>query len=190
MRCWKQLRYVRLLPRERKTHEAWYDQGHFLENARLKPVPKEGSWFEESIFRTIQCSKEKKLHGRRQCPWYGVGGWGRGGKYSFLKVWSHHNSVCDLGPLFFLPGTQLPYHRMVRWHPSRAFRLFVVAALNSGNHFSDNNVQGIPLCKTDAGGMDLVLREWRVLSAPSLTQPPLHLFTDTLKVSLENSRMS
>ena len=59
-RCSKQLRYVRLLPKERKTHEAYYDQGHFLENARLKPVPKEGNWFEESIYSTSQCSKEKK----------------------------------------------------------------------------------------------------------------------------------
>jgi len=48
---------------------------------------------------------------------------------------------------------------MVRWHPSRAFRLFVVAVLNSGNHFSDNSVQGIPMCETDAGGMDPVLSE-------------------------------
>ena len=92
--------------------------------------------------------------------------------------------LCDLGPLFFLLGTQLPYHKTVRWHPNRAFRLFVVAVFNSGNHFSDNNVQGIPTCKTDAGGMGPVLSEWRVRSALSSTQPPLHLFTDTLKVSL------
>ena len=36
---------------------------------------------------------------------------------------------------------------------SESQRLFVVAVLNSGNHFSDNNVQGIPMCETDAGGI-------------------------------------
>lgn len=74
---------------------------------------------------------------------------------------------------------------MKELHQRRASEPCIVAVLRSANYFSDNLVQGIPIYKTDAGRVDLVLEGLVAVSAASpLSQTLLHPVVDTPKAPL------